>query len=307
MAGFDLTSLGLQMYNKNREEPIFSAITNFNAQLHSSKLYNGFQITVSALAVFSGGYSKGMGERACFVAGTMIHTVAGLVAIENIKVGDKVISTNTETFETREKSVVRTFINESKELVRICVNGEEIVTTTNHPFYVKDKGWIPAASLVCGTVLLLVSGKCIEVETINFETVEEPVKVYNFEVEGFHTYYVGSLCVLVHNLCEFLVKENGDIEITDWGDYPEGYPKPDGPMKLIDGPEYEAARNQADNANRQIHRANPSLKGLDIHEIQPVKFGGSPTNPANKIPLSRSEHAKFTSWFKSLQSQLENQ
>lgn len=189
------------MYNKNREKPIFSAITNFNAQLHSSKLYNGFQIAVSALAVFSGGYNKGMGERVCFVAGTMILTTAGLVAIENIKAGDKVISTNTDTFETREKSVVRTFINESNELVHICVNGEEIVTTLNHPFYVKNKGWIPAASLVCGTVLLLVSGKCIEVETINFEPVEEPVKVYNFEVEDFHTYYVGTMGVLVHNDC----------------------------------------------------------------------------------------------------------
>jgi len=32
----------------------------------------------------------------CFVAGTMILTVAGLVAIENIKAGDKVIATNPE-------------------------------------------------------------------------------------------------------------------------------------------------------------------------------------------------------------------
>ena len=28
---------------------------------------------------------------------------------------------------------------------------------------------------------------------------EEPVKVYNFEVEDFHTYHVGRLGVLVHN------------------------------------------------------------------------------------------------------------
>ena len=28
---------------------------------------------------------------------------------------------------------------------------------------------------------------------------EEPVKVYNFEVEDFHTYHVGRLGVLLHN------------------------------------------------------------------------------------------------------------
>ena len=33
------------------------------------------------------------------------------------------------------------------------------------------------------------------------EILESPVKVYNFEVEGFHTYYVGDTAVLVHNLC----------------------------------------------------------------------------------------------------------
>jgi hypothetical protein len=29
-----------------------------------------------------------------------------------------------------------------------------------------------------------------------------PVKVYNFEVEDFHTYYVSELNVLVHNTCD---------------------------------------------------------------------------------------------------------
>ena len=35
----------------------------------------------------------------------MILTASGLVAIENIKAGDKVISTDPETFETAEKTV----------------------------------------------------------------------------------------------------------------------------------------------------------------------------------------------------------
>lgn len=36
---------------------------------------------------------------------------------------------------------------------------------------------------------------------IQHEILESPVKVYNFEVTDFHTYYVGNVNVLVHNLC----------------------------------------------------------------------------------------------------------
>lgn len=36
---------------------------------------------------------------------------------------------------------------------------------------------------------------------LNQEKLTESVKVYNFEVEDFHTYYVGKISVLVHNVC----------------------------------------------------------------------------------------------------------
>lgn len=57
--------------------------------------------------------------------------VAGMVAIENIKAGDKVISTNPETMETAEKTVLETYIREVTTLVHLTVNGEEIITTEN--------------------------------------------------------------------------------------------------------------------------------------------------------------------------------
>ena len=37
------------------------------------------------------------------------------------------------------------------------------------------------------------------VEDIKIEFADKPVTVYNFQVEDFHTYYVGDICVLVHN------------------------------------------------------------------------------------------------------------
>jgi len=73
----------------------------------------------------------------CFVAGTLILTVAGLVAIENIKAGDKVIATNLETFEVAEKTVLETYVRETTELLHLTINGEVIKTTFEHPFMLK--------------------------------------------------------------------------------------------------------------------------------------------------------------------------
>ena len=56
--------------------------------------------------------------------------------IENIAVGTLVLAYDEETGEKAYKEVVRLFRNETKELYHIRVNGEEIVCTGGHPFYV---------------------------------------------------------------------------------------------------------------------------------------------------------------------------
>ena len=161
-------------------------------------------------ALISGGTSAGfyaLGQAAknmCFVEGTMVLTAAGLVAIESIAVGDMVIATDPETGETAEKEVKNTFVNETEELAHVFVDGEEIVCTPGHKFYAPERGWTSAIKLRAGDKLQLVNGEYVTVEKVQHELLEEPVKVYNFEVEDFHTYYVGADCsVLVHNMaCE---------------------------------------------------------------------------------------------------------
>ncbi len=78
---------------------------------------------------------------------------------------------------------------------------EEIITTAEHPFYVPKRGWTAAIELRAGDVLVNVNGEYVILEKIEHELLESPVKVYNFEVEDFHTYYVGDSGVLVHNKC----------------------------------------------------------------------------------------------------------
>ena len=53
--------------------------------------------------------------------------------------------------------------------------------------------------LYIGDKLLDSKGNTLIVEDRKVENLDETVKVYNFQVEDFHTYYVGERCVLVHN------------------------------------------------------------------------------------------------------------
>ena len=197
MGTFDLLAWGAGLFAPD------NAFTAFNQQLHSNGLYNAFQFGASALAVFSLGGIKGFYEKTpnpvCFVAGTMVLTASGLTAIEKIRAGDKVISTNAETFETEEKLVLETYIRQTDKLIHLVINGEEIITTETHPFYVKDRGFVDAGELLVGDSLLDVHGNVLLIEDIQIEYPQEPETVYNFRVEDFHTYHVGNCCVLVHN------------------------------------------------------------------------------------------------------------
>lgn len=139
---------------------------------------------------------------ACFVAGTTVLTEDGEKPIEEIRPGDRVFASNPETGESEYKEVLQTFVNETSELVHIYVNSDEIVSTPRHPFYVPQKGWTRAVNLKAGDILVLSNGEYVVVEKVQHEILEAPVKVYNFEVQDFHTYYVGKNSILVHNKCE---------------------------------------------------------------------------------------------------------
>ena len=95
--------------------------------------------------------------------------------------------------------MVETYIREDSKLIHLVINGEEIITTETHPFYVNMRGFVNAGELKIGDELLDSSGNILFVEKFDVELTEKLTKVYNFQVEDFHTYHVGSLGVLVHN------------------------------------------------------------------------------------------------------------
>ena len=79
------------------------------------------------------------------------------------------------------------------------MNGEEIITTVDHPFYVQGRGFIEAGNLLVGDKLVSANNVDLIIEDYRMELIAEPVSVYNFQVEDFHTYFVGDCGVWVHN------------------------------------------------------------------------------------------------------------
>ncbi|HEY0069701.1 MAG TPA: RHS repeat-associated core domain-containing protein [Chloroflexia bacterium] len=96
----------------------------------------------------------------------------------------------------------------------------------------------------------------------------------------------------------------GAFSIRDWRGYPTGHgvPRPNGPFVLLDNSSYTKARRVATNANRSIRRRNNLPTEHEVHEIHPVKFGGDPSDPWNKIILPDTIHDQYTGWWNSVES-----
>ena len=83
----------------------------------------------------------------------------------------------------------------------VRVDGKEIETTPEHPFYVDGKGWTDAQELEVGDLLLGTDGQLTPVEDVRFTGETKPV--YNMSITNDHTYFVGDVdwqfSVWVHN------------------------------------------------------------------------------------------------------------
>ena len=156
-----------------------------------------FKVAMTGTSMW--GSAKDFGTSYCFVAGTLVTTEDGQKPIEEIQVGDRVLSKDEVTGEVETKTVTKTYINQTTKLTHIGVNGEEFASTPTHPFYVYQHGWTQAANLRAGDVLVLSNGEFVTVEWVQHEILEKSVNVYNLEVQDFHTYFIGESGVWVHN------------------------------------------------------------------------------------------------------------
>jgi Pretoxin HINT domain len=97
-------------------------------------------------------------QGACFAKGTLVHTKEGLKPIEQIQVGDRVLSKPENGGEQAYKRVLKTFAHEPQRIAQLQYtlpgqNLEDLIrnvqgiktghinTTLNHPFWTKEEGW----------------------------------------------------------------------------------------------------------------------------------------------------------------------
>ena len=181
----------------------------------------------AAIGAFAGAAMSVSGNPMfCFVAGTTVLTTLGKKAIEEIQVGDTVPCVDHITGEIAEKKVVTTTVNKVLRLIELDIDGEIIKCTETHPFQVKGKGWIDACNLNPGDVVYTKNWDTAVVKSVSLLELDEPVEVFNFEVEDCHTYFVGEISLLVHNGCRSKNKLKPDLNAQ--GDHTVFKRGPDG-------------------------------------------------------------------------------
>lgn len=126
----------------------------------------------------------------CFLPGTLVNTKHGLKPIQGLKVGDPVLSLEGEK-ELRYNKVA--FIYQTRQSGYFVINGT-IKVTGSHPFFVNGR-WVRVEDIKPGDKLLNKDLKPVVVKSI--VRVNKPVRVYNFEVENAHNFFVQG--ILVHN------------------------------------------------------------------------------------------------------------
>ena len=135
----------------------------------------------------------------CFLAGTKVLTENGLMNIEDIKLGDKVYSLNTDTNVKELKEVTRLIRSRTTETYELTVGDSVIKTTPRHEFYIVDKGWIRAYELEVGDVLVSTTKGDMKITKIEHKYHDEEIPTYNLTVEDNHNYLITEDRLLVHN------------------------------------------------------------------------------------------------------------
>ncbi len=208
VAGLASGSDGNAAWGTSRESGWDKFVGGFTDSISNvANFYDGQAVSSDTMYV---GPDGKVHPRTCFVAGTLVHTRDGLKAIEEIKVGDVVISKSDTTGEVSYRKVANTFVRQTDAIYKVSfADGTTLETTWNHPFRVlksdvkgqnfalENTVWTQAKDLVEGDVAFTANGATLNIVSISIDNRDETV--YNFEVEEFHTYFVGEVGVWVHN------------------------------------------------------------------------------------------------------------
>lgn len=140
---------------------------------------------------------RGMGLfPCCFGAGTLVRTIDGTKPIEDVDVGDRVLSQDERTGALRYQPVLATFRFRPSATIRLELEDGPVVCTPLHRFWEAGRGWTMARDLKPGDFVRTI-GSVSRVVTV--ESGEPVQPVYNLEVAEDASFFVGAAGVLSHD------------------------------------------------------------------------------------------------------------
>ncbi len=154
----------------------------------------------------------GGGGGGCFLPGTMISMADGTFKpIEEIEIGDLVLSYDFEKSQVVEDSVIDAFDYLSKDFVKMTLSdGTSVKSTQDHPYWAVGRGWvsfdpeltyrnysISTLKVEVGDTLLSDKSELITIETVESSSVGDFLRTYNFHASKNRNYFANG--VLVHN------------------------------------------------------------------------------------------------------------
>jgi RHS repeat-associated protein len=145
---------------------------------------------------------RGASQICSFRGDTPVATEDGEQPISELEAGDTVLAYNEELGTTGSYTVTAVWAHEDPVIQHLTIDGEQIATTPDHPFYTEEQGWVAAGHLQVGAQVRTAGGGAGVVESIRFE--HRPQLMYNLTVDQAHTYFVGHTQALVHNSCPII-------------------------------------------------------------------------------------------------------
>ncbi len=136
-----------------------------------------------------------IGRFSCFAAGTPVHTRNGLRPIESLRIGDVVLSFDPATGKLGHQPILAVHHNPPSPTFHLQTGGETVVTSEYHRFWEPGLGWTMARDLEVGNVIRKLSG-VVPVDSLEKGQTQP---VYNLDVAGGHTFFVGKIGLLVHD------------------------------------------------------------------------------------------------------------
>jgi hypothetical protein len=132
----------------------------------------------------------------CLVAGTPVWTETGMVPVEQMQIGDRVLAQDPHSGELTYKPVLRTTHRDPVETLCIDAGAAGSLTCSGgHLFWISGKGWTRARVMEPGMLVHTLDG-AHEVKSVQ---VLPPADVYNLVVADFHSYFVADGRWLTHD------------------------------------------------------------------------------------------------------------